>query len=129
MALDEFAKLASDFGFAISGLAAGVIGTYQLMKRVNKEKFDAITSGNSALIESIERANNDRIESLNRGIEFLKEQLAHTRKEVEHTEKQCEARMETLQQNNNALNDRIKTLEDSRTFILTNYIKKDYKND
>lgn len=111
MALEEFAKLAADLGLGIAGLAAGTVGTYKLMKSVYSDRFEATKS-----------ANDERAASLERAIDYLK-------KEIDHTEKQCETRMNTLQQNNNALNDRIKTLEDSRTFILTNYIKKDAKND
>ena len=59
------------------------------------------------------QVNKDRFETLTASIDYLKKLL-------EQTEEECEKRISELRKDNELLQHRVKTLEDSRAFILQN---------
>lgn len=101
--IEEFSDWLFKQGSIVISYAAGVMSSYFLIKKVNEQRFD----------------------SLEKSIKFLKELLDKTRHDVEDADSRCEKRVSVVLKENERLNERIQKLEDSRAFILQNALKKD----
>jgi len=99
--LDEFTKWLFDQGAIVVSYAAGVMSSYFLIKKVNEQRF----------------------ESLEKSIKFLKDLLDKTRMGVEASDAKCDRRVSAVLEENESLHQRIQRLEDSRVFILQNALK------
>lgn len=103
--IDQFAEwLFSQEGGFLIGFSLGVMSSYVFIKKVNDQRF----------------------ESLEKSVQFLKDLLDKTKRDVEEADEKCERRVQMALQENERLRNRINFLEDSRLAIIQQtHIKQD----
>jgi len=99
---EKFTLWLFEQGSIVVSFAIGVLSSYVMISKINMQRF----------------------ESLEKSIKFLKELLDKTQKDVDRADEMCEKRVQAVMEENDQLMARVQRLEDSRTFILTNQLKK-----
>jgi len=97
--IERFIDWVFNQGSALIGFFVGVASSYVFIKKVNDQRF----------------------ESLEKSIAFLKGLLDKTKKDVDEADSKCERRVREVLHDNERLQKRVQSLEDSRMFILMNH--------